>query len=80
MARFSSPVEAQEELDKANHFINGLLQEDLNELSSTSHTIDIWLDKYGGQSQFKEKKTSLLDYEMLKTDAELYLEFENNPN
>lgn len=80
MATFQSPVEAMKQIDSATDKIASLLAEDLTKTPIQDQTIDLWLEHFGHDKTRKVKKDELIRYEMVITDAEIYLNFQSCPN
>lgn len=80
MAKLTSNVEAMQNILTANENIDKILQEDLAHIDSKERSIDLWLEKFGKDESLESRKKQLIKQEMIKTDAEIFLNFQQSLN
>ena len=72
MARFKSFKEAKSSLEVANKEIKKILDKDLEPVSEIRRSVDLWVQIFGNDPAFKERKDYLTGLEMTVIDAEIF--------
>ena len=72
MSKFRSVDEAQNLIVNLTSQVEQILDRDLSTISKDSRSIDLWMEEFGRNEDYKATKELLMTMEMTLVDAEIF--------